>query len=223
VNVQAVLDRYRDWLPSKPHLGMVRHILESGWAYIEEDADGRPHLVNEHGGRILLSEVRWDPEIGGSQMRNARQDAKSGNRFGTVCDSMDAVESGLGDRETTLSLIDDAVDMTLRMRRREAEMVEFFSDVRGISEQAMSQHGVSAEDFNSAIAKLRTGEAGDATLRRLTTRVKEYAASLESRLERLRTAALAIEAKSRAVRGPRNWDDLDTRDTTNSDGDGAGA
>jgi hypothetical protein len=184
---------------------MIRYSLKHGWAHIEEDPEGTPFLVNSHGGRMPLQSVRWDPGIGGSEMRS---EGHVGHRFGTVCDTVDALVAsvGKGDPDENERLITDVVDMVERMNRRQKEVNEALvraqrelADVSPEIEPALGiqEMLLGLTDGKNSVDAAKIGQA-----------IKEIAGSLEQRLEENRSKVLTLGKLYLEIRGERDWDSL---------------
>ena len=56
---------YQAWLPPEPHSSMLLDWLSASRAHVPEGRapDGEPLVQFEDGGRMRMSQIRWDPEI----------------------------------------------------------------------------------------------------------------------------------------------------------------
>ncbi len=209
--IDDLLQRYARWLPAAPHIGMIRHVLREDWAHIEEDEAGEPFVVNNHGGRIPLAAVRWDPNIGGSEMRS--DDPARGHRYGTVCDTVDAV---LGGRETDnrTQRLDDITDMLRRMHAREAQMLAALEDVERCLQPRPTVPEQEEADLRELVAALQDPDASDAAS--VGEALKGKAALLEKRLDAYRSIALEIGRIFERMRGNRRWHPQATRTDTDN-------
>lgn len=209
MNPDETLKRYAQWLPGHPHLGMVRHILSTGWAHVEEDSDGVPYLINMHGGRIPLADVKWDPEMGGSEMRSSSR--KNGNQLGTVCDTLDEMNRSFGEKDDVdiSALLDDIEDMYQRMARREKEMQDAIKQVHKsilscpqVDEKGSDEFSITVQSIRDSLKESYELEAMEEKAEILRTN----AAMLEKRLHDYRSIALDLNEIYESMKGARYWD-----------------
>ncbi len=209
--MEEILNKYRKWLPREPHLGMIRHSLLHGWAYIEMDENkGIPFYINNHGGKIPLQDVRWEPSIGGSESMSVNE--KEGNIYGTICDTVDA----LLDNKTSIDLtkikkfVDDIRDMLLRMKKRETEVKRYISEMNTILNSIENTQPFNDKKINETIGMFETMLIDDIKsediIQKIGKDIKEEAASLEENLRKQMVISLKIGELLNRIKGERNWD-----------------
>ena len=209
--MEELLNKYKQWLPSDPHLGMVRHCLLHGWAYIEMDEEkGIPFYINNHGGKIPLQDVRWEPSIGGSESMSANE--VEGNKFGTICDTVDAMISKEGKIESSeaTKFIKDIIDMSLRMKKRETEVSNYLSEMKELLVNSTEDIQPFNDDkFNKDLKTIRNLLSDERrsmnSIQEIGKGIKKEAENLEEILRAQMQTAIAIGTLFDKIKGNRNW------------------
>jgi hypothetical protein len=213
MNIEDQLAKYKSWLPDEPHLGMIRHTLLHGWAHIEMDEEcSTPFWINNHGGRIPLQDVRWEPSIGGSESISSN-DFK-GNKYGTVCDSVDAISNALNHHkpEAIKKYITDIADMIKRMKKREVEMKTALFDIHSSLISVLSIKPFDStkiekilEEINCATTSSKFDDLSNSE--HLLKEIKDDAEQLENNLRQFMKTAVRIGTLYEKIKGDRNWDE----------------
>jgi len=219
---EQIVERWGAWLPPHPHRQWVLDQVVKGRASImRPDRDAPPLLLYEDGGSMVLPQVRWagegrpwsagEPEI---DPEGERRNTK----YYDVCSSVDEfkehVASGpeaLADERANIDrLFDDIRHMIGRMYRRQREYSHFADRLREVLAELEAVEIVDRAPSDEGLAEIeRLLDAGTpaeaARLNDLAEQVRDVASRQEQRLREHKTAALAVLAAYREVKGPRDW------------------
>lgn len=177
-----------------------------------DEEKGIPFYVNNNGGKIPLQDVRWEPSIGGSESMSSNE--IEGNKFGTICDTVDAIISPEGKIETekATKLIDDISDMILRMQKREMEVKRYLSEMREVLENHSETIQPFCDDkFKMALETLKANLSVDSkpknTIQVIGREIKKEAEYLEENLRKQMQTAIKIGSLSSKIKGDRIWNE----------------
>ena len=211
------------WLPPSPHREEVLRRVEAGRAHIEERGHSVPALlVFEDGGVIELPKVRYEMTRRGMEIVSADSASAEGQtKHNDVCGTIDEIKGLLKEQpdlaseqpEAFAGLLDDAVYMLNRMRRR-CDGYSTFAD--GLASATERMAGITAPKIEDAIGKadaLRAtlSDEPDAARTKLeelyvmAESVRDVANSLENTLRSFKEATLEIAGLLDGIRGGRVW------------------
>ena len=79
--VESVRSQYQAWLPPEPHRDRLLNWLSRSRAHLPKETGpgGEPYVQFEDGGCILMSQVRWNEEIGNFQPASMNPKAVKGD------------------------------------------------------------------------------------------------------------------------------------------------
>lgn len=218
---ERVLDVNRHWLPPEPHLRRVVEMVSAGRAHVERRGhDEPPLIVFEDGGVIELPKIRYQETYRGIEIVAGETASGDGaTKHPDVCGCVDEFEGLIHDaqvsptlhREHLNGLIDDALYMIARMRKRLSAYEDFMAQVavicaRQIDIPETEQSSEAAQAIRAFLAdRFDDVPSNSDQLDALAEAVRDVASKQEAALYAYRDACIQIGALYEQIRGSRNW------------------